>query len=175
MFLRNWCLSSATLLAAAIVPTVSVMSFSHLCLGFPLLLFPATIPCIIVFSKPLWRVTSPSYLSFYALQNDEPHPVCNSSSLSPSQTGRLFPGWLRCDESRAVSDGRLPCDNARRRPWHLSLVEHDALHAHLVAPPAGRLRTAYDGRPIHEPTITWWAELIHTVFFLIVKICDTVI
>ncbi len=59
MSLRNWCLSSATLLAAAIVPNVSVMSFSHLCLGFPRLLFPATIPCIIVFSKPSWRVTWP--------------------------------------------------------------------------------------------------------------------
>ena len=32
--LRNRCLSSATLLAAAIIPNVSVMSFSHLCLGF---------------------------------------------------------------------------------------------------------------------------------------------
>ena len=44
------------MLAAAIVPKVPVitsMSFLHLCLGFPLLLFPATIPCIIVFSKPL--------------------------------------------------------------------------------------------------------------------------
>ena len=64
MSLRNRCLSSATLPAAAIVPNVSVMSFSHLCLGFPRLLFPATIPCIIVFSKPLWRVTWPKYLSF---------------------------------------------------------------------------------------------------------------
>ena len=42
-----------TLLAAAIVPNVYVMSFSHLCLGLPLLLFPATIPCIIVFSKQI--------------------------------------------------------------------------------------------------------------------------
>ena len=32
--LRNCCRSSATLLAAVIVPNVSVMSFSHLCLGF---------------------------------------------------------------------------------------------------------------------------------------------
>ena len=56
MSLRNRRLSSATPLAAAIVPNVSVMSFSHLCLGFPRLLFPATIPCIIVFSKPSWRV-----------------------------------------------------------------------------------------------------------------------
>ena len=39
--------------------TKYVMSFSHLCLGFLLLLFPATIPCIIVFSKPLWRVMWP--------------------------------------------------------------------------------------------------------------------
>ena len=55
--LQNGCLSSATLLAAAIVPNISVMSFSHLCLGFPRLHLPATIPCIIVFSKPLCRVT----------------------------------------------------------------------------------------------------------------------
>ena len=41
MSLRNRCLSSATLL-----------------------LSPATIPCIIVFSKPLCRVTWPKYLSF---------------------------------------------------------------------------------------------------------------
>ena len=67
MSLRNWCLSSATLLAAAIVPNVSVMSFSHLCRGFPLLLFPATISWIIVFSKPLWRVTWPKYLKFWRL------------------------------------------------------------------------------------------------------------
>ena len=39
-----------------------VMSFSHL---FPRLLFPATIPCIIVFSNPLWRVTWPKYFSFF--------------------------------------------------------------------------------------------------------------
>ena len=65
--LRNWCRSSATLLAAVIVPNVSLMSFSHLCRGFPLLLFPATIPCIIVFSKPLWRVTWPKYFSFCRL------------------------------------------------------------------------------------------------------------
>ena len=52
-----------------------VMSFSHLCLGFPRLLFPATIPCIIVFSKPLCRVTWPKYLSFDVLQN------CTASSL----------------------------------------------------------------------------------------------
>ena len=51
MSLQNRCLSSATLLAAAIVPNVSVMSFFHLCLGFPPLLCPATIPCVIVFSK----------------------------------------------------------------------------------------------------------------------------
>ena len=62
--LRNCCRSSATLLAAVIVPNVSVMYFSHLCLGFPRLLFPATIPGIIVFSKPLWRVTWPKYFSF---------------------------------------------------------------------------------------------------------------
>ena len=67
MSLRNCCRSSATLLAAVIVSNVSVMSFSHLCLGFPLLLFPATIPCIIVFSKPLCRVTWPKYLSFCRL------------------------------------------------------------------------------------------------------------
>ena len=67
MSLPNWCLSSATLLAAVIVPNASGMSFSHLCLGFHLLLFPATIPCIIVFSKPLRRVTLPKYLSFWRL------------------------------------------------------------------------------------------------------------
>ena len=67
MSLRNWCLSSATLLADVIVPNVSVISFSHLCLGLPRLLFPATIPCIIVFSKPLWRVTWPTYFSFWRL------------------------------------------------------------------------------------------------------------
>ena len=50
MFLQNLCLFSATLLAVAIEPNISVMSFSHLCLGFPQLLF-ALFPCIIVFSK----------------------------------------------------------------------------------------------------------------------------
>ena len=39
--------------------TKRMMYFSHLCLGFPLLRFP----CIIVFSKPLWRVTWRTYLS----------------------------------------------------------------------------------------------------------------
>ena len=43
--------------------TVYVMYFSHGCLGFPLLLFPATIPCIIVISKPFCRVTRPKHLS----------------------------------------------------------------------------------------------------------------
>ena len=39
-----------------------VMYFSHICLGFPLFLFPATIPCVIVFSKPLCGVTRQKYL-----------------------------------------------------------------------------------------------------------------
>ena len=51
----------ACLLAAA------VMSFSHLCLGFPPLILPATIPCIIVLSKPLWRVTWLKYFSCWHL------------------------------------------------------------------------------------------------------------
>ena len=50
MYLRNRCLSSATLPAVAMVPNISMMYFSHLCLGFPVLLFPVTIPCISVFS-----------------------------------------------------------------------------------------------------------------------------
>ena len=41
----------ASPLAVSIVPNISVMSFAHLCLVFPLPLFPATIPCIIVFSR----------------------------------------------------------------------------------------------------------------------------
>ena len=67
MHLQNWCVSSATLVADVIVPNISVMSFSHLCSDFPLLLFPATIPCIIVFSKPFCRVTWRKYLSFWRL------------------------------------------------------------------------------------------------------------
>ena len=63
--LRKWCLYPATLLPAALVPNVFVMYFSNL--GFPLLLFPATIPSIIVFSKPLCRVTWPKYLSVWRL------------------------------------------------------------------------------------------------------------
>ena len=61
MSVQNRCLSSATLLAVAIVLNISVMSFSHLCLGFPLLLF--AIPCIIKFkfSKPSCRVMWPKY------------------------------------------------------------------------------------------------------------------
>ena len=65
MSLQNRCLSSTIILAVAIVPTIYVMYFSHLCIGFPPLLFPATIPCIIVFSKPVCQVTWPKYLSFY--------------------------------------------------------------------------------------------------------------
>ena len=45
------------------------MYFSNLCLGFPLLLFPATIPCIIVFSQPLCRVTWAKYLSLSCHNN----------------------------------------------------------------------------------------------------------
>ena len=43
MSLPNWCLSSTTLLTAVIIPNASGMSLSHLCLGFHLLLFPATL------------------------------------------------------------------------------------------------------------------------------------
>ena len=50
----------ATLLAVAVVPNVSVMSFSHLYLVFPMVLFSAIIPCIIGSSKPLCRVTWPT-------------------------------------------------------------------------------------------------------------------
>ena len=57
------CLCSKLLHVLRRVPNVTVMSFSHLCLDFPLLLFPATIPCIIVFSKPLWRETWQKYLT----------------------------------------------------------------------------------------------------------------
>ena len=52
---------------AAVVPTVYVISFSHIWLGFPLLLSPPIIPCIIAFSKPLWRVAWPKYLSCWRL------------------------------------------------------------------------------------------------------------
>ena len=50
MYLRNVCLSSATLLAAVIISNIDplglfVTSFPHLGPGFPLLLFPATVPC----------------------------------------------------------------------------------------------------------------------------------
>ena len=61
---RNRCLSSRTLLVVVTVPNVSVMYFSHFGFGFPLLLSPAIIPCIIVFSKPLCRVMWPKYLRF---------------------------------------------------------------------------------------------------------------
>ena len=44
---------------------IYLISFSRLCLGFSLLLFPATIPCIIVFSEPLCRVAWPKYLRFW--------------------------------------------------------------------------------------------------------------
>ena len=47
--------------------TKRMMSLSHLCLGFPRLLFPPTIPGTIVFSKPLWRVTWSKYFSFSRL------------------------------------------------------------------------------------------------------------
>ena len=65
---RCICEINATLLAVAIIPIILMMSLSHLCLGFPLLIFHATIPCIIVFSKPLCRVTWPEYLFCDALQ-----------------------------------------------------------------------------------------------------------
>ena len=88
MSLRNWCLPSATMLAAAIVPNVSVMSFSHLCLGFPRLLFPATIPCIIVFSKPSWRVTWPKYFSCWRLTKLYSRFVGKCSSFNIEQLVR---------------------------------------------------------------------------------------
>ena len=69
MYLRNQCLSSATLLAVAIVPNVSVMSFSHHCIDFPLLIFIATMPCIIVFSKHYVEYRSERIKMFDALQN----------------------------------------------------------------------------------------------------------
>ena len=46
-------LSSATMIAVAIVPNVYVISSSHLYIGFHQLLFPSTIRCIIVFYKAL--------------------------------------------------------------------------------------------------------------------------
>ena len=48
LFLRNVCMSSACCSHSNKRISLSVMSFSHLCLGFSLLLFPATIPCIFV-------------------------------------------------------------------------------------------------------------------------------
>ena len=95
MSLRNCFRSSATLLAAVIVPNASVMSFSHLCLGFPRLLFPATIPCIIVFSKPLCRVTWPKYLSYilyankYPLTRNDGHMTQTTSDLISPERGQL--------------------------------------------------------------------------------------
>ena len=46
MSLRNRCPSSATLLYVGIAPNICVLSFSHICIGFYLLLFPTNIPCI---------------------------------------------------------------------------------------------------------------------------------
>ena len=70
MPLRNRWLSSATLLDVVIVTHIYIyaMSFSHIYLGFTLLLFPAAILCAIVFSKQLYRVTGPSSFQFF-LQN----------------------------------------------------------------------------------------------------------
>ena len=79
-----------TLVAVASVPNVSMMYSSHLCFGFPLLLFPATIPVIIVFSIPLWRVTWPTYV-VDALHNhtassleDEVHLILKSWDYTSS-------------------------------------------------------------------------------------------
>ena len=49
MSLRNRCLPSATVLAVVIVPLIYVTSFTHRCLGIPLLHGPATVPCIGIF------------------------------------------------------------------------------------------------------------------------------
>ena len=61
-FVVKRCLTSATPLAVAIVPNISGISFSHLCLGFPLLLFPATIHCIIVVSNPLCQNQNQNFI-----------------------------------------------------------------------------------------------------------------
>ena len=114
MSLRNWCLSvrppSAALLAAVIVPNASVMSFSHLCLGFHQLLFPATISCIIVVSKPLWRVTWHIISVFDVLQNytasslvDEVH-LTNRHHNTSSVTDMLHTlDWTSLEHCRATS------------------------------------------------------------------------
>ena len=64
-------MSSATLLAAAITQNIdlSVMYCCHICLGFPLLLLPGTIICIIIFSKQLCQITWPKVFKLLMTYN----------------------------------------------------------------------------------------------------------
>ena len=64
LFLKNLCHSQVILQAVVTVPMTSMMSFSYLCCGLPLLHFPAIIHLIIVF-QPV-RVI---YLSVYIYIN----------------------------------------------------------------------------------------------------------
>ena len=60
----------ANLLAVALIPNISVMSFSYICPSFPLLLFPATIPCMIVYSLNHcveWRGQSIKFFTPYKI------------------------------------------------------------------------------------------------------------
>lgn len=68
-FLRNQCFSPAILPATVAVSKTSVMCFSHLCRGQPLLLFPLTFRSCVIFANTLCLLMWQKMSVFYALQN----------------------------------------------------------------------------------------------------------
>ena len=68
---RSWAMRPARVIVVFIL---SVMSWLHLLLGRPLVLFPCTCPSNISFSSPSCLFTWPKYFSFLLMMVERSHP-----------------------------------------------------------------------------------------------------
>ena len=97
-------------------PNILVMSFSHICRGFAPLLFPATITCIIVSSKPLYRVTWPKYVSVLE----------HTRRMWRTGRGKCLESWTdsrRSADVRKIHQG----SNVRKR-----IIEREREREHII-------------------------------------------
>ena len=85
---RSWAMRPARVIVVFIL---SVMSWLHLLLGRPLVLFPCTCPSNISFSSPSCLFTLPKYFSF--LDGGEEPPLFNIEFLQYGVVCSFFRPW----------------------------------------------------------------------------------
>ena len=87
---RSWAMRPARVIVVFIL---SVMSWLHLLLGRPLVLFPCTCPSNISFSSPSCLFTWPKYFSFLLMMVERSHPSLILSSCNMELFVLFFRPW----------------------------------------------------------------------------------